>query len=368
MKSNSQYTDPSRKTGTVGNSIWVPLPSSMLDIIFDPSVSSLILGNLISGQGDVGEWDTKNGIYKHHSSGIYLVIAADPEDLVYLRKYINLGGSPASIKSKMNDTAPQQLNKKLQQLADVFGKYIALIQPYEYTPYNHRQLLERHFSTSPGWAFVREGISDYPGTIRVKSMPTHRAIEDIPGSHSSQIPRSLSRARSNPVSNRFKHELDILDVLFEDTTKETDFVSDVLPDNPGQPLERNLENHQGRITFIDDGANKQAPIAAIGQDAFINNAGFIQDGSIQKVTLEGPYRRNINPAHPSSHFYPHADWLSALFVFPQSLIRDPKTAAAIIGIALIISKGQEHTKYISTLNKTKQVIDNQQIEDDLLGA
>lgn len=368
MKPNTiQTVDPNRKGSTSGNSIWYPLPPSILEVVFDDAISTQVLGSFNSGLGNVGEWDKANGIYKHHRSSLFFVLAASQFNIVNMTTFIKNNGSISSILEKTRGAGPLVIKKHLDSLAKAMGENISVVQPHEFNSLNYNEMLSRHFTTSPGWLFIREGVTDYPGTIRVKSVPTQLATEDIPASHSSQVNKELSKVRSQNYNgaHRLKKAADMLAVLYEDDKPNIEYVTNVVPENLAHPLSRNMENNQGLITVIEDGNTKVAPTVSMGQDVFINNANSIQDGSIQKTTIEGPYTRNVHPSHPSSSFYPHADWLSALFVFPKSLIRDPKTAATIIAIALLTSEGTESTKYIENYNRVDSVIDNEDLQTNI---
>lgn len=360
---NSQHQNLSRKNSTAGKSGWFPLPPSLLDVIFDPNVAPKLLGSFMSSSG---EWDRDNGIYKHHSSGLYLVVVSSASGIEGCIKHIKSHGSPESIREKTKGLDPSMVDKAFSEYCRAIGENISIVHPYEYNTLNYNELIRKHFGDDLGWCFLQEGSLDFPGTIRVKSAPNTLSSEDIPVSHSSQIRKSYSQARSKPShkSFRFKEEASILESMFDNETQ-GQYVSNVRPNLDAHPISRNVENVNGTITFLENSNSKVAPTASIGNDSFINTANYIQDGSIKKATLEGPYIRNANPAYPSSHFYPHADWLSTLFVFPRSIIRDPQTAATMIGIALLISQGQEHTKYISSYNKVTSVIDNEELEKDL---
>jgi hypothetical protein len=361
-----RHVESNRKNGTAGKAIWHPLPSSIIDVIFDKNIAPKLLGSFYSGNGSVGEWDQINGIYLHHKSGLYFVLAATQNGIERCVNFIKEHGSPESLRLKTSGVSPKEIDSQMASYASSLGNYISLVHPFEYNPLNFYELLSRHFGENAGWSFLQEGSLDFPGTIRVKSVPNTLSSLDIPVSHSSQIGSNISEARSQDFQKAFsfKEEMTILDSMFNNKT-DTKYVSDVKPSAGHHSLERNIENINGEIEFVNNADIKCAPVARIGNDSFVNTASFIQDGSIKKATLEGPYIRNANPAYPSSHFYPHPDWVTSLFVFPKSIIRDPQTASAIITIALLTSAGQKHTQYNYIYNKTTTIIDNDSIEKSL---
>lgn len=355
--------DSPRKNSTAGKTVWHPLPPEALDVVFDANVSPLLLGAF---NESAGEWDKETGVFVHYKSGLLFVLAGTQNGIERLNKFIKEQGTPSLIRSKVSGLSPKDIKEAFSDYVASIGGLLSIVHPYEYGPLDVAKLKRRYFTESPGWSFLQEGSNDFPGTIRVKSVANTLAPIDVPVSHSSQIPKSVSDARSQDYhkSFMFKEESAILEAMFNDRVKDK-YVTDIKPQNLSLPLDRNIENIDGQISFVNNSDIKTAPVASIGNDSFINTASFVQDGSIKKTTLEGPYVRNANPGYPSSHFYPHPEWIRGIFIYPKSIIRDPQTTTAIITIALLSSQGQKHTQYNYIYNKTSTIIDNDSIERSL---
>lgn len=347
-----------------GQTIWHPLPSNILQNIFDDDLRSVILNKFFDDKGNFGYWNVTYGYYAHKQSGLLFCLAATEEGLITINRFIKENGNVWNI--KQDDTLDTGRKLPLiNKLADVIGRSIALVQPADFNTGNISELVNKHCKPNPGYVFVRDQGSNYPGTIRVRSLQTEKSTVDLPGSHPDMILEHKAQAAQESVhsKNRFALSKSLLDAIYE-TPSSTKYVPNVNP-QPTVPIEDHLVHKDGAYEFLPNGP-KQNPLLIVGNDTVGHTASVVYRGTPHESTLTA-LASNPLVTQPSSSFNPHPYWLSSIFVSPINVLRDPKASAAIIAIALLYSN-KSSTQYITNVNKLTTVIDNEEIDKDLYGG
>jgi hypothetical protein len=144
-----------------------------------------------------------------------------------------------------------------------------------------------------------------------------------------------------------------------------DLVPNIAPNKASElaePIENHLVYSEQRTQFLRPG-RRQVPVLEVSGNSVINTAETIGRGTHDEFTYTG-YTTNIGPSRPSSSFFPHPYWLGSIFGLPISIVKNPKTSAALIALALLTSN-RKQSKYIDTYRQVNKVIDNEQVDKDL---
>lgn len=360
----SKILDQRIRQESGGLSIWLPLPEDVIATIMHRSIRDQILGVYVNNLGSQGSWDFDNGIYVHNKGAMLYCLGADRSNLESIRNFINSHSSIDDIIANKQNLDAKTVNDHKTRFAEGLGKLISLIQPYEFKAHDISELKRRHFNKDAGYLFVRDQGSNMGGIPRVKSLPTGTVIESMPASHPTLISESQLKASQNK-----EHEGDVaamhnfLNGLFSVGGNDR-LVPNPNPRRDTWPIDHQVVNENGIVSVIENSAKAQLPILSIGESSMIDHASIRSRGHHSESTMNGLHS-TAGPCAPSSSFHPHAYWSNSLFTGPSGVLKDPKTAAVIIGIALLFSKGQDHTKYIVNYKHSRSLIDNETVDKDL---
>jgi len=371
MKPVSQQNqgNPARRYDNLGVVVWSPLPKDILDNIFHPGLRDKILGQLSKNIGDTVDWDPATGICTLHNAGTFRILLSREEGIAKMHAFLLEYGNVWSNINGIQNNSFENISKRISVIADTLAANVALAEPYEFfVGRSGISLFKEKHLNDPSTHILTQEYSALAGSVRVRSVPLPNAPHKLPASHPELVKTSSIQQRSKDIGNpkrpvlaESKAALDNLFAPYDPTSRDrygTDSraTADILP------LESNLVNQDGVMSFIPQGDTRQTPAAQIGNDRFTNTASTIQDGTIRKSTLDG-YARNANPAYPSSSFHPHPDWNSSVLAGPRILV-DINYIGALIGIAGFLFK-HDSSKYTYIYKNTTNIVDRQKTSDFL---
>lgn len=371
MISNPQtQNNPHRRYDSNTTTVYLPLPKSMLDVIFSDQIREKILGKTFGKIDDSVNWDFDTGIVTINKSRTFRVIAATQTNLRRINEYIKTNGTPDLIIKEIGSVGFAKTNRRIDLFCEVIGANLVLVEPFEFNVGGLNGVSEfrrRHLTDDPQYQLLGEsGITG--GSLRVRSVALPTAAVDLPASHPEVVAahtlKNAAKARNDP--HPFATSKWMMDSMTNNvSTGKTEFIPTPTPGDLPQITNRVVIDQNKDLHVLANSTQAQVPVLTITNDRIANTATDIVDGTIYRTTLDG-YATNAFPARPSCFYYPHPPQIGLFGLTPYTLFSNPRDLAIIIGLALLSTDSNSKTYHYNYITTTT-VIDNQNIEDELYG-
>jgi hypothetical protein len=376
LKSTDISREASNRRRDIGSGeYWELLNQSFLELFLqDLTIKKKILGSF--NESDLITWNEKYGIATIGSSERFSALVAKPESCAILNKFITKHGGVDSIKLKL--LSPKSRTALQDQIIELFSTNVKLGRIKDYKAGNFfnntarfiKDHLTRPGERSPRYRLVTEhtvGTGKTSGLLLVSSPQPVQAPVDNPSSNAFDK-HSVVKKQSMVNGKRFSKTKMALQSYNDEEGKEVYVVN---PYNEKLNESEKFINvdSSGRFDLYNASSKPVASALSVGgPQASIKTPTIKQHqwGTRQhSYTNEGTVDHPLGANSPS-FFTPTPSVITSLYVTLSSLTENP---AFLLGVISLMSSGQSNKYKYTQIKQTlpTKVIDNEEIEDTLLG-